>query len=129
MESVAASGGYCQLKQNSSVFLYRNTGNGRFENVSDSACTRSSSWSASCAFEDIDNDGDVDLYVANYVDFAADDNRFCSFANVRSYCHPNVYSSLADVLYLNNGNGTFTDVTRDRWSIQDRRKRAGCCLR
>jgi hypothetical protein len=94
--------------------LYRNTGTGLFENVSDSAGARSSAWSTSCAFGDIDNDGDVDLYVANYVDFAADDNRFCGFGNVRSYCHPNVYSSQADVLYLNNGNGAFTDVTRDR---------------
>ncbi|MBI2150148.1 MAG: CRTAC1 family protein [Acidobacteria bacterium] len=71
-------------------------------------------WSASCAFGDIDNDGDVDLYVTRYVNFAPDNIKICTlFQNVRSYCHPNVYSSVPDILYRNNGNGTFTDVTRE----------------
>ena len=93
--------------------LYRNTGGGRFEDNTGHAGTASSAWSASCAFGDIDNDGDVDLYVANYVDFAVDNNRDCGLGNVRSYCHPNVYTPVADVLYRNNGDGTFTDATRE----------------
>ena len=93
--------------------LYRNTGAGGFRNVTDRVGTGSGVWSTSCAFGDIDNDGDVDLYVANYVNFAADENISCGFGNVRSYCHPNVYASLADVLYRNDGDGSFTDVTRE----------------
>ena len=93
--------------------LYRNTGDGRFEEVTDHAGTASPAWSTSCAFGDIDNDGDVDLYVANYVNFTVDDNKDCGFGNIRSYCHPNVYRGMGDVLYRNEGDGTFTDVTRD----------------
>jgi len=93
--------------------LYRNTGDGRFEEVTDHAGTASPAWSTGCAFGDIDNDGDVDLYVANYVNFTADDNKDCGFGDVRSYCHPNVYRGVGDVLYRNEGDGTFTDVTRD----------------
>ena len=94
--------------------LYHNTGKNSFTDVTDSAGVGAGLWSASCAFGDIDNDGDVDLYVARYVDFAADNNKICMlFQDVRSYCHPNVYSSVPDILYRNNGDGTFTDVTRE----------------
>ena len=92
--------------------LYRNTGEGGFEDVTAVAGTSSSLWSASCAFGDIDNDGHVDLYVTSYVDFAMDNNKYCGFiGDVRTYCHPNVYSGQADVLYRNNGDGTFSDAT------------------
>jgi hypothetical protein len=93
--------------------LYRNTAAGRFEDVTESTGTSSSVWSAGCAFGDIDNDGDVDLYVANYVDFTPEGNMDCGTGDIRSYCHPNVYQSVADVLYLNNGEGAFTEATRE----------------
>jgi hypothetical protein len=94
--------------------LYRNTGKGTFTDVSTSAGAGADLWSTSCAFGDIDNDGDVDLYVTRYVDFAADNNKYCTLLeNVRSYCHPNVYKGVPDVLYRNNGDGTFTDITRE----------------
>jgi hypothetical protein len=93
--------------------LYRNT-DGRFEDVTAKAGAGSQLWSASCAFGDIENDGDVDLYVTNYVDFAPGNNKYCSFSgDTRVYCHPNVYNGLADTLYRNNGDGTFTDISRD----------------
>jgi hypothetical protein len=94
--------------------LYHNTGKNGFTDVTRQAGVGAGLWSASCAFGDIDNDGDVDLYVTRYVDFAAGNKKVCMlFRDVRSYCHPNVYNSVPDILYRNNGDGTFTDVTRE----------------
>lgn len=95
--------------------LYRNNGNGTFTDVTQKAGVGADLWSSSCAFADIDRDGDLDLYVANYVDFAVNNNKYCGdhVKDVRAYCHPNVYNGLPDVLYRNNGNGTFTDITRE----------------
>jgi hypothetical protein len=94
--------------------LYRNTGKGAFDDVSATSGAGADLWSTSCAWGDIDNDGDVDLYVTRYVDFAVDNNKYCTLReNVRTYCHPNVYRSVPDILYRNNGNGTFTDVTKE----------------
>jgi hypothetical protein len=108
--------------------LYRNTADGRFTDVSREAGVDTGSWSSSCAFGDIDNDGHVDLYVTQYVDFALDNNKACygSFAEgVRSYCHPNVYNGVADVLYRNNGDGTFRDVSRSSGIYTDAGKGLG----
>ena len=58
--------------------LYHNTGKSAFTDVTDTAGVGAGLWSTSCAFGDIDNDGDVDLYVARYVDFAADNNKYCT---------------------------------------------------
>ena len=94
--------------------MYKNTGKNTFTDVSVTSGLGEPLWSTSCAFSDIDNDGDVDLYVARYVDFSVDNNKFCTlFEAVRAYCHPHVYKSVPDVLYRNNGNGTFTDITQD----------------
>jgi hypothetical protein len=94
--------------------LYRNTGKNAFTDVSAAAGLGEELWSTSCAFGDIDNDGDVDLYVTRYVDFSIDNNKYCTlFEAVRSYCHPHVYNSVPDILYRNNGNGTFNDISRE----------------
>lgn len=94
--------------------LYHNTQNNSFADVTDSAGVGAGLWSASCAFGDIDNDGNVDLYVTRYVDFAPDKTKVCTlFQDFRSYCHPSVYKSVPDILYRNNGDGTFTDVTKE----------------
>jgi hypothetical protein len=93
--------------------LYHNNGNGAFTDVTDKAGVGSQLWSASCAFGDIDNDGYVDLYVTNYVDFGVNNNKYCVYSgDSRVYCHPNVYNGVPDILYRNNGDGTFTDVSR-----------------
>ncbi len=92
--------------------LYRNRGGSGFDDVTASAGIRADRWSSSCAFADVDNDGDVDLYVANYLDFSLDDNRYCGLLDIRIYCDPNVYDGVADILYRNEGDGTFTDVSR-----------------
>lgn len=95
--------------------LYRNNGTGGFLDVTaKSGAGGSGVWSSSCAFADIENDGDVDLYVTNYVDFTPDNNKFCSAGpGIRTYCHPNVYKSLPHILYRNNGDGTFSDISKE----------------
>jgi len=93
--------------------LYHNNGSGTFTDVTDKAGVGSQLWSASCAFGDIDNDGYVDLFVTNYVDFSVQNNKYCVYTgDTRVYCHPNVYNGVPDILYRNNGDGTFSDVSR-----------------
>ena len=94
--------------------LYRNDGTGGFAEVTARAGVGTDLWSSSCAFGDVDNDGDVDLYVVNYVDFTVENNKLCGLLpDNRAYCHPNVYNGLSDILYSNNGDGSFTDVSRE----------------
>jgi len=93
--------------------LYRNTGGGRFAEVPNAGGAASASWSTSCAFVDIDRDGDLDLFVTHYLD-TSKKNEFCGFAGppaIRDYCHPLVYPPLPNVLYRNNGKGSFEDIT------------------
>ena len=94
--------------------LYRNTSKGTFTDVTRVAGVAGGMWSASCAFGDIDNDGDADLYVTRYVDFTVKNNKVCPILKEqRAYCHPHLYNPLPDILYRNNGDGTFTDISRD----------------
>ncbi len=100
--------------------LYHNNGpsagSGRalFTDVTANAGVGSNSFAASCAFGDFDRDGFVDLFVVNYVDARPDNNVFCGDAatKLRVYCHPLNFLPLAAVLYHNNGNGTFTDISQ-----------------
>ncbi|MDE0468285.1 MAG: CRTAC1 family protein [Candidatus Poribacteria bacterium] len=93
--------------------LYRNNGDGTFTNVTEQAQVGCPLLSASAAFADIDRDGDLDLYVCNYVEYALETDIPCYYKNtLRIYCGPNEYHGIADVLYRNNGDGTFTDITK-----------------
>ncbi|MCH8212370.1 MAG: CRTAC1 family protein, partial [Planctomycetes bacterium] len=70
-------------------------------------------WSTSAAFLDYDADGDLDLFVVNYIHWSINAERDCfTPAGMRDYCDPKVYEAPAeDILYRNNGDGTFTDVS------------------
>lgn len=93
--------------------LYRNTGKGTFVDWTDRAGVGGGKWSSSAAFLDYDRDGDLDLFVARYVNFNFDRNLTCGdmVRGIRAYCHPDVYDGLSSLLYRNNGDGTFTDVS------------------
>ena len=96
--------------------LYRNNGDGTFTDVTSSAGVAggAAEWSTSTGFFDFDRDGNLDLYVVNYLDYRLDDNPYCGLRKVgyRMYCHPTMFDGSADRLFHNNGNGTFTDVSR-----------------
>jgi enediyne biosynthesis protein E4 len=93
--------------------LYHNNGDGTFTDVTKSAGVASSGWSASAGFFDYDNDGKLDLFVTRYVDWSFKTNRYCGEKppGLRAYCHPDNFEGMTNVLYHNNGNGTFTDVS------------------
>ena len=95
--------------------LYRNNGDGTFTDVTEQAGVRNGLYATSAAWADYDNDGRLDLFVATYVDFTMDDQKFCGDVrkNRRSYCHPDAYGGLPDVLYHNEGNGRFKDVAKE----------------
>jgi hypothetical protein len=92
--------------------LYRNTAGGTFTDVTVMAGVGSTRWGSSCAFLDFDRDGDLDLFVTNYVTMGKDANRVCRGGTpaVRVYCHPLNFQGTQNTLYRNNGKGTFTDV-------------------
>src|SRR5262245_39659493 len=93
--------------------LYRNRGDGTFVDVSRAARVDTAGWSTSCAFADLDLDGDLDLFVTRYLDARIDKNPVCGDVRSgrRSYCHPLAFKPLQNVLYRNEGNGTFTNVS------------------
>jgi hypothetical protein len=94
--------------------LYHNNGDGAFTDVTAKAGVASSGWSTSAGFFDYDNDGRLDLFVTRYVEWSFEDTRFCGERQPggRAYCHPDNYPGIANVLYHNNGDGTFTEVSQ-----------------
>ena len=93
--------------------LYRNNGDGTFINVAEEVGVAEEGMGVSAAFLDYDNDGDLDLYEVNYVDQPIAKNKWCGKGKVRFYCEPLQLDGRPDRLYRNNGDGTFTDATRE----------------
>ncbi len=93
--------------------LYHNDGNGTFTDVTDASGTGGSGWSTSAAWVDLDNDGLLDLVVLRYVQWQFDDI-WCGEhrEGYRSYCHPDVFSAIAPLVYHNDGAGHFTEVAK-----------------
>lgn len=93
--------------------LLKNDGRGRFEDVTARAGVGGSGWSTSAAFIDYDGDGFLDLFVVRYLKWSASAEIECySLTGVPDYCSPRSYDLPASsLLYHNNGDGTFTDVS------------------
>jgi enediyne biosynthesis protein E4 len=93
--------------------LFHNRGDGTFEDVTRRAGLESHEWAVAAAWVDYDNDGRLDLFVVNYVKWDPASELFCGDAErgIRTYCHPRYYQPLANRLYRNNGDGTFSDVS------------------
>jgi len=91
--------------------LYRNHGDGTFEDVTGAAGVAGDGWSCSAMFFDYDRDGLLDLYVTRYVRY--DENKNCTDGAGRpDYCSPKVFPPEADLLWHNEGDGSFSDASR-----------------
>jgi hypothetical protein len=98
--------------------LYHNNGDGSFTDVTAKAGVgNTGNWGTSAAFGDYDNDGRLDLYVANYVDLDLNhlpefgQGPFCQYRGIAVSCGPRGLKGGRDRLYHNNGDGTFTDMS------------------
>jgi hypothetical protein len=98
--------------------LFKNNGNGTFSDVTDKAGVSDRRWSTGASFFDYDRDGDLDLFVANYVDFDINNlpefgsSQTCQYKSIPVQCGPRGLKGAGDSLFRNNGNGTFTDVSK-----------------
>jgi enediyne biosynthesis protein E4 len=96
--------------------LYHNNGDGTFTDVTDKAGVAGMDFGAyfhsGATFFDYDRDGRLDLYVGSYVAFGPDAQRYCKIGGLTSSCPPSVYQGSPSILYHNNGDGTFTNVTK-----------------
>jgi enediyne biosynthesis protein E4 len=103
------------LTQYGSGVLYHNEGNGRFVDVTEKAGLRTPGWSSSAVWFDYDNDGRLDLFICQFVDFSKEKNLFCGNPQTgeRYYCIPRGYNPKPSWLFHNNGDGTFTDVSKE----------------
>ena len=98
--------------------LYRNNGDGTFTDVTAKAGVADGRWSTGAAFGDYDGDGFADLMVTNYVDFHLNDlprfgsSPFCKYRGIDVQCGPRGLRGAGDSLFHNNGDGTFSDVSK-----------------
>jgi hypothetical protein len=108
--------GYADLyvTQYGRSILYHNNGNGTFTDVTEKAGVAAPGWASSAVWFDYDNDGRLDLFVCQFVDFSKGKNKPCGVHEdgKRHYCIPQIYQPMPSWLFHNNGDGTFTDVSR-----------------
>jgi enediyne biosynthesis protein E4 len=104
--------------------LYHNNGDGTFTDVTAKAGLDRQNdpefgplWSITAAWVDVNNDGLLDLFIVNYMQWKYSDQPLCSYRGVADYCHPKFYKPQPNQLFLNNGDGTFRDVSA-AWGIR-----------
>jgi len=96
--------------------LYHNNRDGTFTDVTEKAGVTGifggkKLWSVSAAWIDYDNDGLLDLFVTNYLEWSPENSRVCGLPGKRLSCPPSLYKGESNILYHNNGDGSFTDVS------------------
>jgi hypothetical protein len=100
------------------VVLFRNNGDGTFTQVTKQAGLTDTQFATGAAFGDYDGDGWVDLFISHYVDFRLDDlpkfgsSKTCQYHGLAVQCGPRGLKGAGDLLFHNNGDGTFTDVSK-----------------
>jgi hypothetical protein len=98
--------------------LFKNNGYGTFTDVTAKAGVNDPRWSTGASFLDYDHDGNLDLFVANYVDFDIDhlpefgQGQTCTYKSIPVQCGPRGLKGAGDSLFHNNGDGTFTEVSK-----------------
>ena len=109
--------------------LFHNRGGLAFEDVTDRAGVGDPRFSTSAAWFDYDRDGRLDLFVANYVDWTAEKDLYCTLdGRTKSYCTPESYKGQRPTLYRNRGDGTFEDVTTRAGVADNESKALGVAL-
>ena len=105
--------------------LYHNRGDGTFEDVTKKAGLDKWNdpeygplWSITAVWVDVNNDGLLDLFVLNYLQWIYSNIPKCVIEGVPEYCHPRYYKGLPNQLFLNQGDGTFKDVSKE-WGVRD----------
>jgi hypothetical protein len=104
--------------------LYHNNRDGTFTDVTAKAGLEKwndsqygALWAVAGAWVDVNNDGLLDLFVVNYVQWMYDSKPLCNYKGVADYCHPRFYKPTPNQLFLNKGDGTFADVS-EKWGIR-----------
>ncbi|WP_158787840.1 CRTAC1 family protein [Granulicella sp. L46] len=97
--------------------LFHNNGNGTFSDVTEKAGVKGivpgigKAWAVAAGWFDYNNDGLLDLLVVNYLNYDIKTASACSVGKLPTYCSPNDFQGTPNILYRNNGDGTFTDVS------------------
>ena len=102
------------LTQYGRSILYHNNGDGTFTDVTEKAGLAAPGWASSAVWFDYDNDGRLDLFVCQFVEFSKSLNKSCGPGEEgkHGYCIPRLYQPMPSWLFHNNGDGTFTDVSK-----------------
>ena len=105
--------------------LYHNNCNGTFTDVTQKAGLGDSNdpqygplWAEGGAWVDVNNDGLLDLFIVDYMQWTCGAQALCHFGDIADYCHPRYYKGQPNRLFLNNGDGTFRDVSKE-WGIRE----------
>jgi hypothetical protein len=94
--------------------LYKNNRNGTFTDVTEKAGLATPGWTTSAVWFDFDNDGKLDLFICSFVDYSSGHKYECGDNKLGKhyYCIPRIFNGTASFLYRNNGDGTFTEVSK-----------------